>query len=92
MKPPTEPITAARTTSSPLASLDETLQRIFATTPQETRLQKARGIMGDELRDMSDEELEVHLTQFQHLIDKWLDAYEKQQFDGLTLRELLGQG
>jgi len=77
---------------SPIASLDTALQRIFKPAAEETKLQKARCIMGSELGALSDEDLEVYLTEFQHLIDNWLDAYEKQLFNGLTLRQLLGQG
>ena len=77
---------------SPLASLDTALQRIFKPAVEETKLQKARSIMGSELGGLSDEDLEVYLTEFQHLIDTWLDAYEKELFDGFTLRQLLGQG
>lgn len=52
-------------------------------------MQKARRIMGDDVKDLSDEDLEVFLTEFQYLIDCWLDEYEKQQFDGKTLKEKL---
>jgi len=45
--------------------------------------------MGDDVKDLSDEDLEVYLTEFQYLIDAWLDEYEKEAFDNKTLREKL---
>lgn len=77
---------------NPLMSIDTALQRIFKPAAEETKLQNARSAMGSELGTLPDEDLEVYLTEFQHLIDCWLDAYEKRLFDGLTLRQLLGQG
>ena len=73
-------------------TLDDALQRIFTTPQTETRLQKARRVMGYALDSTTDEDLETYLTEFQYLIDSWLDAYEKQVFDGLTLKQLLGRG
>ena len=68
---------------------ETTLSNIFPDKQEETRIQKARRIMGDDVKNLSDEDLEVFLTEFQYLIDCWLDEYEKQQFDGKTLREKL---
>jgi hypothetical protein len=45
--------------------------------------------MGAALLDVADEELEVYLTELRHLINSWLDAFERQVFDGETLKELL---
>ena len=79
-------------TTSPLAPLDVALQRIFNPASEQTPLQKARQIMGGCLGDISDEDLEIYLTEFQHLVDCWLDAYERDVFSGLTLQQVLGQG
>ena len=48
--------------------------------------------MGDDVKDLSDEDLEVFLTEFQYLIDCWLDEYEKQVFNNKTLKELMKEG
>lgn len=56
---------------------------------EETRLQKAQSSLGELAESLPDEELEDHLTIFQSLLDGWLDTYERQAFDGLTLREVL---
>lgn len=74
------------------ASIDAALQGIFKSSQEETRLQQARRIMGSVINDLSDEELEGCLTEFQHLLDEWLDAFEREQFDGQTLKQVLGQG
>lgn len=47
--------------------------------------------MGDLVDPLSDEELEVYITEFQHLIDEWLDDFECQAFDGQTLKQVLNQ-
>ena len=77
---------------SPLASIDTALRRIFTSPQEETLLVKSRRIMGECVADLSDEELEVYNTELQHLIDYWLDGFERQQFDGQTLQQMLGQG
>jgi hypothetical protein len=38
---------------------------------------------------LSDEQVEVIAGQFQFLIDSWLDEFEKEIFDGLTLKEII---
>jgi hypothetical protein len=70
-------------------TFENALNSIFPSKQEETRIQKARLIMGDDVKDLSDEDLEVFLTEFQYLIDCWLDEYEKQVFDNKTLRELI---
>jgi hypothetical protein len=68
------------------------LQQIFSSPQEESRLQKARRIMGTSLESVVDEDLEAYLTEFQYLLDAWFDAFEQEMFDGLTLRQVLGQG
>jgi hypothetical protein len=48
--------------------------------------------MGDTISELSDDELEVCVTEFQHLIDYWLDTFEQDLFDGMTLQQLLREG
>lgn len=72
-----------------MQALDGAIQRIFSPA-DETHQDKARRIMGSALLDVADEELEVYLTELQHLIDGWLDMFERQAFGGETLKELLG--
>lgn len=72
--------------------LDITLQSIFPTKQDEGKLQKARRILGDVVENIPDQELESNLTEFQYLIDSWLDEFEKQIFDNKTLNEVLREG
>ena len=72
--------------------LEITLQSIFPTKQDETKLIKARRILGDIAIDIPDTELESNIAEFQYLVDSWLDEYEKQVFDNKTLREILREG
>ncbi len=74
---------------SPLQSIDEALNRIFSNPQEETRLVRTRRIMGAAVAEVSDEDLEVYITELQYLIDAWLDDFERQVYDGLTLKQLL---
>lgn len=71
---------------------ESTLNNIFPSKQEETQVQKARLIMGDDVKNLSDEDLGVFLTEFQYLIDCWLDEYEKQVFNNKTLSELMKEG
>lgn len=75
--------------TSPLRPIDDALQRIFTSSEEETKLQRTRRIMGNVVAETSDEELEVYVTELQYLIDTWFDEFERQAFDGLTLKELI---
>jgi len=56
---------------------------------EDSKIQKARAILGEVAKDMPDEELATYLTMFQYLLDSWLDQYETELFDGLTLQQVL---
>ncbi|MEI6478172.1 MAG: hypothetical protein WCO52_04255 [bacterium] len=91
---PFEDITAEKPSSeyrsiNPKQSFDSALKYIFPEHKEETRLQRARLIMGEDVSDMPDEELEVYLTEFHLLVTAWLDDFEKQVFIGLTLQQML---
>lgn len=66
---------------------------VFPDSPEENKIQKARAILGEEItKDIKDEDMAVYLTQFQYLLEGWLDIYEKQIFNGITLQQLLQEG
>ena len=88
---PRKPTNLSTTLRQHTASIDAALQSIFKPAQEESRLQQARRIMGSTLDSLSDEELEICLTEFQHLLDEWLDAFEHGLFDGMTLKQVLGQ-
>lgn len=77
--------------SNPLQPVSDALGRIFTTQQEKNRIQKARRVMGSLTNELSDEDLEVYITEFQYLIDQWLDNFEQQAFNGQTLKQVLGQ-
>ncbi len=68
-------------------SLDEALARIMPTPQSETRIQRARRVMGSEVAELSDAALAESLTGFQYLLDQWCDEFERTIFEGKTLKE-----
>lgn len=73
-------------------SLEAALKTIFPSQKEENKLSKARRILGEIAINISDEQLERDLTDFQFLLDSWLDSFEKQVFNGKTLDQLLKEG
>ncbi len=70
-------------------SLGNSLNDIFPQPTEETKLQKAKRVLGEVVKDQTDEQLQTFITEAQYLIDSWLDDYERQLFDGLTLKQVL---
>jgi hypothetical protein len=70
-------------------SLDAALQNVYGNLQEESRLQKARRIMGRLVAETSDEELDIYVTELEYLITSWLDEFECQVYEGLTLKQLL---
>lgn len=73
-------------------TIENALKDIFPTKQEETILERARRILGDDVIGIIDEDLEKYVREFQELIDFWLDSYEKEIFDNRTLRELIREG
>lgn len=73
-------------------AFESSLSSLFGNNPEESKVQKARAILGETAINISDNELSTYLTEFQYLLDEWLDEYEKQLFDGKTLQQLLREG
>ncbi len=66
------------------------LEAIFVKPePDDKEILEARKILGELAKDLSSEEVRDILTEIQFLVDSWLDDYEKQIFEGKTLKELL---
>jgi len=85
-------VTEVNPVSTHVKTLEKALTNIFPEKEEETRIQKARLIMGDDVKELSDEDLDVFLTEFQYLINSWLDEYEKRVFNNKTLKEQLTEG
>ena len=73
-------------------AFESTFDNLFHSDKEESQVQKARAILGDTVANVPDDELLVYLTEFQYLLDEWLDAYEKQIFNGKTLQQLEREG
>lgn len=56
---------------------------------EEKNLQKAKDILGVVANEFTADQLKSIITEIQYLVDSWLDDYERNVFDGLTLKELL---
>lgn len=77
---------------NPQKSLEETLNSILPNHQEETKIQKGRRILGEVASEITDEKLEIFLTEAQYLLDTWLDSFEKDIFNGLTLKQILRGG
>ncbi|MFA7253334.1 MAG: hypothetical protein WC107_02145 [Patescibacteria group bacterium] len=73
-------------------TFESSLSSLFGDNQEESKIQKARAILGETAIDIPDNELNTYLTEFQYLLDEWLDEYEKQLFNGKTLQQLLREG
>jgi ABC-type transporter MlaC component len=56
---------------------------------EETTVQYARRIMGKTIASLSDEEVRVFISEFQYLLETFMDEYERSVFDKKTLKEVL---
>jgi len=76
-------------TTRGVKSVEAALKDIFPTRQEENRLQKTRRIMGSRVDELTDHELEVYISEFQYLIDSFMDEYERKVFGNKTLKEIL---
>lgn len=67
----------------------EVLKELFPTKQEETWLKRVRRILGEPVANLDDLELEAYLTEFEYLLDAWMDQFEKQLFDNKTLKEVV---
>lgn len=69
------------------------LNRLFPEQNHEEKIvRQTRALLGGLIDHYSTEELEQIIIQVQCLTEAWLDAYERNVFEGLTLNELLNKG
>lgn len=52
-------------------------------------MDEIRSILNSEEVSIEDEELEETILEIRHLIELWLDSFEREIFEGKTLQELL---
>ena len=78
------------TSSTPQGTYDK-LNQFFSDQNQEQRdIVEARQILGDSAIDLTDGQVQGLVNEVQFLVDSWLDEYEKREFDGKSLDEVIG--
>lgn len=75
--------------SNPKKDIESTLNTLFPTHLQENKIQHARGILGETGRNLTEEQIRSALTDFELLLNTWLDEFEQLVFEGKTLKDLL---
>ncbi len=70
-------------------SITQSLDTLFPEQKFDKSIQKSKEILGPLTDNFTPEQLQDLVMEMQFLIDSWLDDYERQLFDGKTLRELL---
>ncbi|OGK59327.1 hypothetical protein A3I56_02440 [Candidatus Roizmanbacteria bacterium RIFCSPLOWO2_02_FULL_43_10] len=69
------------------------LSQIFPEQNREDKtIKQARVILGGLLEKFSTDELQETVILLQYLTESWLDMYERELFDEMTLNELLNLG
>jgi len=77
---------------NPQASIETALNNIFPQQSEENRIFRTRRILGMTAKTLSDGQIETIVTEFQFMIDSWLDEFERNVFNGMTLKEILNEG
>ncbi len=77
--------------SNPQKTLENALNAIFPQQIEENKALSTRRILSETAKSFSDEQIECLVTDFQFLINTWLDEFESHVFEGKTLKELLGE-
>lgn len=65
------------------------LDVLFPTQLEDAKIAKARKTIGTTNTAFTDDQVKSMMTDFQFLIDTWMDEYEKNIFNGMTLENLL---
>ena len=76
--------------SSPQVQLENALSAIFPLPTEENQIISTKRKLGETAKTLTDEQIECMVTDFQYLIDTWLDEFECEVFGGKTLKKLLG--
>jgi len=76
---------------TPEATLDNLLQNIFPQNRDENKIIQTRKLLGKTAEGLSDEQIHCIVSEFQFLINSWLDEYEREVFGSKTLKEVLNE-
>lgn len=75
---------------SPLTKAYDKLNQFFDDQNQQQRaVEEARDILGESATSLTDEELYDLTNEMQYLVDTWIEEFERDVFDGKTLKDLL---
>ncbi len=74
---------------NPQQSIETAINNIFPLASEENKTIKLRKALGETAKSLPDEQIETIGTEFQFLIDSWMDDFEKEVFSGQTLKEVL---
>lgn len=77
---------------NPQQSIETAINNIFPLASEENKTIKLRKALGETAKLLPDEQIEIIGTEFQFLIDSWMDDFEKEVFSGMTLKEVLNDG
>jgi hypothetical protein len=77
--------------NNPQTNLENVLNSIFPQPQEENNITRTRNHLGDVSKKFSDEQMIATISEFQFLIDTWLDEYEREVFKGMTLKEVLNE-
>lgn len=72
-------------------SLEKTIATILPSTAEENKTSKMRSLLGEAALSLTDEKIECIRSEFQFLMESWLDEFERNVFDNKTLKELLNE-
>ena len=70
---------------------ENAFKEIFPQNTEENTIIKMRRMFGEKGKELSDEQIQCLNTEFQFLVDTWLDEFEKDVFNGMTLKEVLNE-
>lgn len=76
---------------TPHSAITNSLSSIFPSQAEENRTSKTRRILGETAKTLSDAHIETIVAQFQYLIDSWMDEYERNIFNGQTLKKVINE-
>lgn len=69
--------------------IEKAVDKIFTTDKEQNKFDKARKILGESGKEITNEQLENYVSEFEYLANCWLEIFERQVFEGETLDELL---
>ena len=56
---------------------------------EDIKLEEIKNLLGKKGNQSTDEQLKDTVVEIKHLIELWLDSFEREIFEGKTLQELL---